>query len=344
MDKVRIAVDVMGGDHAPSEIIKGVIASVNENKKIVALLVGREDAITSELKAYSYPEDQVKIIPASEQIEMAEEPVAAIRKKKDSSIVVGLRLVRDGEAEAFLSAGNSGAVMAGGQLITGRIRGIERSPFAALMPTEKGVCLVLDCGANVDSRPSHLVQFARMGSIYMSDVVGVKNPRVAILNLGAEEDKGNKLVKETFPLLKEVKDINFIGSCEARDIPAGACDVLVCEGFAGNIVLKLYEGVAATLLRSIKGALMSSLVSKIGALLIKPSLKGVLKTFNIDTYGGAPVLGLKGLVVKMHGNAKATVVRNAMVQCVKFSEEDIAGKIRRNIAQEQPETTNAKGE
>ena len=343
--RIRIAVDAMGGDYAPGEIVRGVMDALKEQPDIHVLLVGAENAIRSELKRYTYREDQVSIVPASEVIEMAEEPVAAIRKKKDSSIVVGLRLVRDGEADAFLSGGNSGAVMAGGQLITGRIRGIERAPFAALVPTETGVCLILDCGANVDSRPSQLVQFAQMGNIYMRDVVGIREPRVAILNIGAEEEKGNHLVKETFPLLRELRDIRFIGSCEARDVPAGYCDVLVCEGFCGNIMLKLYEGTASMLFSVIKEGLMSSLRAKIGAFLIKPALKKILKTYNADRYGGAPVLGLKGLVVKIHGNAKAVVVRNAVLQCVRFKEADIAEKIRQSIAAESSRPNNdIKGE
>ena len=231
----------------------------------------------------------------TEVIETAEPPVLAIRKKKDSSIVVGLNLVKKQEAEAFVSSGSSGAILVGGQVIVGRSKGVQRPPLAPLIPTQNGVSLLIDCGANVDARPEHLVQFAKMGSIYMEDVVGIKNPRVAIVNIGAEEEKGNALVKETFPLLKECQGINFIGSIEARDIPAGYADVIVCEAFVGNVILKLYEGLAGTLMKKIKGGLMSSFRSKLGALLIKPALKKTLKSFDVTEHGGHRFLVLKGL-------------------------------------------------
>ena len=202
----------------------------------------------------------------------------------------------------------------------------------SLIPTETTPCLLLDCGANVDARPSHLVQFARMGSIYMEHVVGVKNPRVAIVNIGAEEEKGNALVKETFPLLKECRDINFIGSIEAREIPAGYADVIVCEAFVGNVIVKLYEGVGATLIKKVKGGMMSSVRSKIGALLVKPALKQTLKEFDLEQYGGAPLLGLKGLVVKTHGSSKAVEIKNTVLQCVTFRKQDIIGKIKESLA------------
>ena len=213
-------------------------------------------------------------------------------------------------------------------MIVGRIRGIERPPLAPLIPTETGVSLLIDCGANVDARSSHLVQFARMGSIYMENVVGIKNPRVAIVNIGAEEEKGNALVKETYPLLKECKDINFVGSIEAREIPHGGADVIVCEAFVGNVILKLYEGLSSTL---IKQGMLSSLKSKIGAALALPALKKTLKSFDASQYGGAPLLGLNGLVVKTHGSSKAKEVKNSIIQCVTFKEQDINNKIKKNI-------------
>ena len=240
-------------------------------------------------------------------------------------------MVKQKEAEAFVSAGSSGAILVGGQVIVGRIKGIERPPLAPLIPTEKGVSLLIDCGANVDARPSHLVQFAKMGSVYMEHVVGIQNPKVAIVNIGAEEEKGNALVKETFPLLKACDDINFVGSIEAREIPHGEADVIVCEAFTGNVILKLYEGVSSTLLGVVKQGLMSSLRSKIGALLIKPALKKTLKSFDASAYGGAPLLGLNGLVVKTHGSSKAKEVENSILQCVTFREQDINGKIKKNI-------------
>ena len=236
---VKVVVDAMGGDNAPQETVKGAVDAVNTRKDIKVILTGRQELVEGELSKYTYPKDRIEVVNTTEVIEMAEPPVNAIRKKKDSSIVVGMNLVKKGEADAFVSAGSTGAVLVGGQVIVGRIKGVERPPLAPLIPTKDGVALLIDCGANVDARPSHLVQFAKMGSIYMENVVGVKNPRVGIVNIGAEEEKGNALVKETFPLLKECKDINFIGSVEARDIPAGVCDVVVCEAFVGNVILKL---------------------------------------------------------------------------------------------------------
>ncbi len=331
---VNVAVDAMGGDNAPAEVIKGAVDALNEDNRVKIFLLGREDVIKEELKKYTYDGARMEIIHAPEVIETAESPVMAIRRKRDSSIVKGMYLVKDGTCDAFVSAGNTGAILVGGQIIVGRIRGVERPPLAPLIPTEKGVSLLIDCGANVDARPSHLVQFAQMGSIYMENVMGVHNPTVGIVNNGAEEEKGNALVKETFPLLKECKDIHFIGSVEARDIPSGFCDVVVCEAFVGNVVLKMYEGVAAALLRQVKAGMMTSLRSKIGALLVKPALKQTLKSFQTDQYGGAPLLGLKGLVVKSHGNSNAVEIKNSILQCIAFKEQKINEKIKEKIQAE----------
>lgn len=327
-DLVKVAVDAMGGDHAPAEIVKGVVDAVNESRKVKVCLVGAEDRIRAELSKYSYQKEQIEVVHAAEVIENAEPPVMAIRKKKDSSIVKALQLVKNGDCDAYVSAGSTGATLVGGQVIIGRLKGVERPPLAPLIPTEKGVALLVDCGANVDARPSHLVQFARMGSIYMESIMGIKNPRVAIVNIGAEEEKGNALVKETFPLLKECKDINFVGSIEARDIPAGYADVIVCEAFVGNVILKLYEGVGGSLIRKVKEGMMSSVRSKIGALLVKPALKETLKSFSVEQYGGAPLLGLKGLVVKTHGSSKSVEIRNSVLQCITFKEQKINEKIK----------------
>ena len=334
-EMIKVALDAMGGDNAPDEIIKGAMEAGGLREDIKVFLVGKEELIREKLKAYSYREPQIEVVNATEVIETAEPPVAAIRKKKDSSIVVGMKLVKDGTADAFVSAGSSGAVLVGGQLLVGRIKGVERPPLAPLIPTEKGVSLLVDCGANVDARPSHLVQFAKMGSIYMEHVMGVKNPRVAIVNIGAEEEKGNALVKETFPLLKASTGINFIGSIEAREIPHGQADVIVCEAFVGNVILKLYEGVGAVLISKIKEGMMSSPRSKIGALLVKPALKQTVKSFDASEYGGAPLLGLNGLVVKTHGSSKAKEVKNSIIQCVTFKEQRINDKIRENILREE---------
>ncbi len=329
--KVNVAVDAMGGDNAPGEIVKGVVDAVNLQSGIMVYLVGRQELIQQELAKYPYPAEQITVVNAEEIIETAEPPVMAIRKKKDSSIVVGLNLVKEGKCDAFVSAGSSGAVLVGGQFIIGRIKGVERPPLAPLIPTEDGVALLVDCGANVDARASHLLQFANMGSIYMENIVGVKNPRVAIVNIGAEEDKGNMLVKETYPLLKNCPDINFIGSIEARDIPKGHADVVVCEAFVGNVILKLYEGIGSTLIKKIKQGMMGSLRSKIGALLVKPALKATLKTFDASEYGGAPLLGLNGLVVKTHGSSTAKEIKNSIIQCVTFQEQHINDKINEKI-------------
>ncbi len=331
-DIVKIVVDAMGGDLAPAEPVKAAVEAVKEKNNIQVILTGRHDAIQQELAKYEYPKDRISVVHTSEVIETAELPVMAIRKKKDSSIVVGMQMVRQGQADAFVSSGSSGAILVGGQVIVGRIKGVERPPLAPLIPTSKGVSLLVDCGANVDARPSHLVQFAKMGSIYMENVMGVKNPRVAIVNNGAEEEKGNALVKETFPLLKECKGIHFIGSIEARDIPAGYADVIVCEAFVGNVILKLYEGVGGTLIAKIKQGMMKNLRSKIGALLVKPALKEVLKTFDASEHGGAPLLGLKGLVVKTHGSAVAVEQKNAIFQCLQFKEQQINEKIQEHIS------------
>lgn len=332
MDEMtNVAVDAMGGDHAPAEIVKGVVEAVNENSRIKVYLTGRQEAIKKELVQYTYHKEQIEIVNAAEVIDIAEPPVMAIRKKKDSSIVTALNLVKSGVCDAFVSAGSSGAVLVGGQLIVGRIKGIERAPLAPLIPTEKGCSLLIDCGANVDARPSHLVQFAKMGSVYMESVMGIPNPRVAIVNIGAEEEKGNALVKETFPLLKNCPEINFIGSIEARDIPTGYADVIVCEAFAGNIILKLYEGVGAALIKKVKAGMMTSLRSKIGGLLVKPALKETLKEFSVEEYGGAPLLGLNGLVVKTHGSSKAIEIKNSVLQCVTFKEQRISQKIKEKV-------------
>ena len=328
---IRVALDAMGGDNAPLEMIKGAVSAVNSCDNVKVILVGIESVIAQHLKNYTYPEDRIEVVNATEVIETAEPPVIAIRTKKNSSIHIALKMVKDGEADAFVSSGSTGAVLVGGQLLVGKIKGVKRPPLAPLLPTAKGVTLLVDCGANMDARSDHLIQFAKMGSIYMKYAMGVQNPRVAIVNVGAEEEKGNALVKETFPLLKECKDINFIGSIEARDIPAGYADVVVCEAFTGNVILKLYEGVGATLISEIKTSMMSSLKTKIGALLIKKDLKKTLKRFDASEYGGAPMLGLNGLVVKAHGSSTEKEIKNAIMQCVTFTEQAIPEKIKESL-------------
>ena len=324
----RVALDAMGGDNAPECNVLGAVDAVRDNDRLKVFLVGQKDKIDAVLEGKEYDKDRIEVVDAPEVIENAEPPVLAIRKKKESSIVKAMNLVKSGECDAYVSAGSTGATLVGGQVIIGRIKGVERAPLAPLIPTKDGVALLIDCGANVDARPSMLVQFAKMGTVYMRDIVGIENPRVGILNIGAEEDKGNALVKDTFPLLKACPDINFIGSIEARDIPAGYADIVVCDAFVGNVVLKLYEGVGGTLISKVKEGMMTSLRSKIGALLVNPALKQTLKSFDASEYGGAPMLGLNGLVVKTHGSSSPKEVRNTLIQCVAFKEQNISEKIK----------------
>ncbi len=327
-----IALDAMGGDNAPGEIVKGAINAINERNDIRIQLYGDKDRVEAELAKYTYNAEQITVIHTTEEISCDESPAAAIKKKKDSSLVVALKAVKSGECDAIVSAGSSGAILVGGQVIVGKCKGVKRAPLAPVVPTEKGISLLIDCGANVDARPEHLVQFAQMGSIYMEHVIGIPNPKVAIVNIGAEEAKGNALVKETYPLLKECAGINFVGSIEARDIPKGDVDVIVTEAFVGNVILKLEEGLAKTMISVVKKGMMSSLMGKIGGLLAKPSLKKTLKTFDATEHGGAPLLGLKGLVVKIHGSATAKETKNAILQCVSFKKANINARIMEYLA------------
>ncbi len=330
---VRVAVDAMGGDNAPYITVKGAVDAVKESDSLKVFLVGQKEVVEPELSKYEYDRERIEVIDAPEVIEMAEPPVMAIRKKKDSSIVKAMYMVNHGEADAYVSAGSTGATLVGGQVIVGRLKGVERAPLAPLIPTEKGTSLLIDCGANVDARATHLVQFAKMGTVYMENIMGVKNPTVGIVNIGAEEEKGNALVKEAFPLLKNCPDINFIGSVEARDIPAGGADIVVCEAFTGNVILKMYEGVAKSMMHVIKKSLMSNLKTKIGALLIKKDLKKSLSNYSMDQYGGAPMLGLNGLVVKTHGSASDIEMKNSILQCVDFTKMRISEKISEKISE-----------
>ncbi len=325
--RIVVALDAMGGDNAPGEIVLGALDGLKRSDSLCVKLVGDPAAIAPFLEGQEYDHDRLEIVPASEVIEMSEPPVAAIRHKKDSSIVVGMNLVKNGGADGFVSAGSTGAVLVGGQLVVGRVRGVDRTPIGVVFPTAKGLALLIDSGANMDARPGNLRQFAVMGSLYMENILGVKSPRVGLVNVGVEEEKGNALVKETYELLKETEGINFIGNIEARSIPYGEADVIVCDAFVGNVILKLYEGTGGALIGMIKEALYSSLRSKIGGALIKPALKGTLKKLDASEYGGAPLLGLKGLVVKAHGNSTRKQIANTLMQTVTFVEKDIVNKV-----------------
>ena len=324
---IRIALDAMGGDNCPGEIVKGALDALERSSGISVILTGPEDRIRKELEGCRYDKERLQIEAASEVITLDEAPVQAIQKKKDSSIVKGLMLLKEGRADAFLSAGSSGAILAGGQLKIGRIKGVERTPLATLIPTESSPSLLLDCGANVDAKPQWLLQFARMGQIYMENVCGIKDPSVKLVNIGLEEEKGNNLIKETKPLMEALPDINYQGYIEAREIPHHGADVVVADAFTGNVILKLYEGTGGTLIKAVKEGLMSSLRSKIGALLIKPALKKTLKKFDTSEYGGAPLLGLKALVMKCHGNATRKEIAKALLQCESFVKLGINEKI-----------------
>lgn len=331
---IRIVIDTLGGDNGAAVCVEGAVAALKEDPEVKLILTGRKTEIDQYLSKYTYDRKRVKVIDCSEEITCHDAPVEAVRKKTDSSLVVGLKLLREGKAHALISAGSSGAVLAGGSFVVGRAKGVKRTPLAPLLPTAKNPSLLIDCGANVDAKPEVLVQFAQMGSIYMENILGVKNPKVAIVNIGVEEEKGNALVKSTYPLLKACSSINFIGSIESREIPEGKADVVLTEAFTGNVILKLYEGLSRVLLDEIKAAMKSTVRSKVGALLVKKVLKKTLSRFNASDKGGAPLLGLKGLVVKVHGNAKKDEICSAVRQCTQFVKLDVSGKISRGLEEQ----------
>ena len=332
MEKIVIAIDTMGTDNGSAYFVQGIAEAMDLYDDLSFIVTGKEEELKTYIDQYGCDKTRIEVVDATEEITCHDAPVDAIRRKKNSSMVLALNAVKEGRAAACISGGNSGALLAGGQFLVGRAKGVKRTPLAPLIPHRYGSSLLIDCGANVDAKPENLVQFAKMGSVYMENVVGIKNPRVAIVNIGAEEEKGNALVKETFPLLKECEDINFVGSIEAREIPHGGADVIVCEAFVGNVILKLYEGLSSTLIGVIKAGLMSNLKSKIGAALALPSLKKTLKAFDASQYGGAPLLGLNGLVVKTHGSSRAKEITNSIYQCVTFREENINEIIKERVA------------
>ncbi|EES75013.1 fatty acid/phospholipid synthesis protein PlsX [Paenibacillus sp. oral taxon 786 str. D14] len=328
---MRIAIDAMGGDHAPQSTVQGALAAAKEWSDTEIILVGNEQVLKPMLQGAPA---NLRIYHASEVIEAEDEPVKAVRRKKDSSMVVAGRLVREGEAEAMISAGNTGALMTTGLLVVGRMEGIERPALAPMIPTvdERGV-LALDLGANMDAKPEHLAQYALMGSIYREKVHGINKPRVGLLNVGTEAKKGNELTKAAFPLLTSMP-INFVGNVEARDILTGACDVLVCDGFAGNILLKSLEGTAGTMFSILKKEFSKSLKNKLAAAVLMPSLRGLKKTLDYKEHGGAPLLGLSGLVVKGHGSSDGGAIKNAVRQARTALQSKLTESIAREISGE----------
>ncbi|MGD8190161.1 phosphate acyltransferase PlsX [Brevibacillus ginsengisoli] len=314
---MRIAIDAMGGDHAPRSNVEGALAALSSDSSLTVVLVGNEEAIKEHL-----PEKLpagLEIRHASEVIEADDEPVRAVRRKKDSSMVVCADMARKQEVDAAISAGNTGALMTAGLLITGRIEGIERPALAALIPNIHGsVTLVLDVGANMDAKPVHLLQYAIMGSLYVEKVLGKSAPRVGLLNVGTEEAKGNELSKAAFPLLKDAS-INFIGNFEARDVMEGVCDVLVCDGFSGNVLLKSIEGAASTIFSQLKKEMTSSFLNKVAAAILKPSLVRFKNRMDYAEYGGAPLLGLRQPVIKAHGSSDARAIKNAVLAAARFA-------------------------
>lgn len=329
---MKLAVDAMGGDNAPEEIVKGAVRAAKKFQCEI-ILVGDENKIKDVLKS----QDDIKNLPltirhATEVISMREHPADAVRTKKDSSIVVATKMVKDGECDAVLSAGSTGAAVAAAQLILKRIHGIGRPAIATPIPTPNGVTLMLDSGANVDSKPEHLLQVALMGAIYCEHVFGKKNPKVGLLNIGEEETKGNEQAKETYQLLKNASNINFIGNAEGRDIPAGKCDVVVCDGFVGNVVLKFGEGLALTIFKLIKEEVEAGgITAKIGALLLKRTLKNLAKRLDVSEYGGAPLLGVNGYCIISHGSSDAKSICSAIGIAQDYVHSNILEKIKTAI-------------
>lgn len=326
---MKVAIDAMGGDYAPDEIVKGALQAALTYQDTEIILVGQPERIEEVLGGSERPKN-ISVKAASEIISMDEHPANAVRKKKDSSIVVATRMVKEGEADAVVSAGSTGAQMAAALLGLGRIKGIERPAIVTVMPTLEGGKLILDVGANPDAKPEHLVQYAMMGNIYAEKILGMKDPRVALLNIGSEETKGNELAQMTYPLLKQIP-VNFIGNIEGRDVPFGRADVIVCEGFVGNVLLKTSEGLAGALFQLIKEKITSSTVRKLGALAIKPGLKEIAQMMDYAEYGGAPLLGVNGISVICHGSSKQKAIFNAVRVARECAESQFIEEIRKEL-------------
>ncbi|MDD5945036.1 MAG: phosphate acyltransferase PlsX [Clostridia bacterium] len=326
---IVIAVDAMGGDNAPYEIVKGAAEAV-KLYPVKVLLVGQEAIVKKELSAYTYDEDSIEVVNADEVISTEEVPTEAVRKKRNSSMMVGLGLVKEKKAMAFISAGSTGALFVGGTITVGRIKGIERPALGTCLPTLNGYTLLLDSGANADCKPQYLVQFAKMGSVYAETVLGMKNPTVGLANIGVEKEKGNMLVKEVYELLENAEGINFIGNAEMVDIPFGVSNVVVCDGFVGNTILKTLEGQSKALLKRIKSEITKG-PYKIAAAALKTPFDNIKKSYDSDQIGGAPYIGFKALVMKVHGSCKAPAIVNCIKQSIDFIENGTVEKIEKLI-------------
>ena len=324
---MRILIDGMGGDYAPEEIVKGAVKAAAEISETVVIL-GPEDEIRKQLKANRWKGENIEVVNATEVISNEEFPAMAVRKKKDSTIVKGMNMLKDGEGDVFVSGGSTGALLAGGLFTLGRIKGIKRPAIAAWFPRagKEGVTLLLDCGASVEAKPEYLYQYGIMGSIFVRGITGNESPVVRLLNIGAEEGKGDDLHKTAFNLLKEA-DINFQGNIEARDVIFGETDVVVTDGFSGNVYLKSSEGMSLAIMREFKRKLTEGIVAKAGAMLAYSKIKEIKEVFDYSDAGGAPILGLKGSVLKIHGNSKATEVYYAIHRAVDYVDNDITGMI-----------------
>jgi glycerol-3-phosphate acyltransferase PlsX len=339
---VRVALDAMGGDNAPGEIVLGAVQAAREYSMGV-YLVGREDAIRAELAKHDIQGLDLPIVQTDEVIEMDEHPASAVRRKRNASMTLALQLVRDGSALGAVSAGNSGAMMAASLFTLKRIEGVDRPALGGIFPSTDGVSLVIDIGANTDCKPEYLQQFALMGSIYMERIFSVSSPRVGLLSNGEEESKGNEQVQQAHQLLKanaETLGINFIGNVEGRDIPAGGADVVVCDGFVGNVVLKLSEGLAETLLGMLRTQMTSSLPSKLAAAVLRPGLRKVYRRMDYAEYGGVPLLGINGSAIVSHGRSNAKAIKNALRVARQTAETNVAVAIAEGLAKLQTESSN----
>ena len=328
---MKIYVDAMGGDLAPEAPVKGSLAALRKYPDLEIILAGKLDEVKPFLADWDDVKDRLTLEEQPDVITNHESPVMGVRKKVNSATVQGMLKVRSGEADGFVSAGSTGATLAGGMFRLGRIPGVERPALAPLMPNGKGYFLLIDCGANVDCKPEYLVQFGIMGDAYMKGVLGMKNPRVGLVNIGAEAEKGNALVKAAYPLMEKAP-YNFIGNVEARDIPLDQADVVVTDGFAGNLILKYTEGLAKALLGIIKKEMTADTRGKIGGLIAKPAFRRVKKVMDADEIGGAPLLGVQGAVVKAHGSSNDYAFCSAIKQCIKMIDGNVVKTIEENVA------------